>query len=79
MIAIIDYGAGNVCSLQFALERLGVKSELTSDPNVIGSSEKVIFPGQGSAGRAMEKLKKTGVRTEVRKMMRKSVKTSASR
>ena len=43
MIAIIDYGAGNVCSLQFALERLGVKSELTSDPNVIGSSEKVIF------------------------------------
>ena len=58
MIAIIDYGAGNVCSLQFALERLGVKSELTSDPNLIGSSEKVIFPGQGSAGRAMEKLKK---------------------
>tara|TARA_B100000900_G_scaffold141755_1_gene120107 strand:+ start:375 stop:953 length:579 start_codon:yes stop_codon:yes gene_type:complete len=61
MIAIIDYGAGNVCSLQFALERLGVKCELTSDPNVIGSSEKVIFPGQGSAGRAMQKLKKTGL------------------
>ena len=56
MVAIIDYDAGNVRSLQFALERLGVESVLTADPQVIKVAEKVIFPGQGAAGSAMEKL-----------------------
>ena len=62
MIAIIDYNAGNVRSLQFALERLGVNSVLTNDPLIIESSEKVIFPGQGAAKSAMQKLKLTGFR-----------------
>ena len=57
MIAIIDYGAGNTKSLQFALDRLGVKSLLTSDLNKILNADKVIFPGQGAAKSAMEKLK----------------------
>ncbi|MDG2108512.1 MAG: imidazole glycerol phosphate synthase subunit HisH [Flavobacteriaceae bacterium] len=57
MIAIIDYGAGNTKSLQFALDRLGVKSVLTSDLNIILNADKVIFPGQGAAKSAMEKLK----------------------
>ena len=57
MIAIIDYGAGNTKSLQFALDRLGVKSVLTSDLNKILNADKVIFPGQGAAKSAMEKLK----------------------
>jgi glutamine amidotransferase len=57
MIAIIDYGAGNVKSLQFAIERLGLKSILTSDINQIKNAEKVIFPGQGAAASAMNKLK----------------------
>jgi len=61
MIAIIDYNAGNVRSLQFALERLGVNSVLTNDPLIIESSEKVIFPGQGAAKSAMQKLKLTGL------------------
>lgn len=61
MIAIIDYDAGNVCSLQFALQRLGAKSILTNDPKVIKAAEKVIFPGQGAAGSAMRKLKGTGL------------------
>lgn len=61
MVAIIDYDAGNVRSLQFALERLGVKSVLTADPQVIKVAEKVIFPGQGAAGSAMEKLQQTGL------------------
>jgi glutamine amidotransferase len=43
MIAIIDYGAGNTKSLQFALERLGVKSILTSDPEQIKIQKKEIF------------------------------------
>ena len=61
MVAIIDYDAGNVRSLQFALERLDVESVLTADPQVIKTAEKVIFPGQGAAGSAMEKLQQTGL------------------
>ena len=61
MIAIIDYKAGNVKSLQFALERLGVKSILTADPKIITNAEKVIFPGQGAAASAMKKLKDSGL------------------
>jgi len=61
MIAIIDYGAGNTKSLQFALDRLGVNSVLTSDLNKILNADKVIFPGQGAAKSAMEKLKQQGL------------------
>ena len=61
MIAIIDYDAGNVRSLQFALERLGVNSVLTADPEVIKAAYKVIFPGQGAAASAMKKLQQTGL------------------
>ena len=61
MLAIIDYGAGNTKSLQFALERLGVNSLLTSDADQIKSADKVIFPGQGAAGSAMQKLKHFGL------------------
>ena len=45
---IIDYDAGNVKSLQFALERLGVKAILTNNSELIAASDRVIFPGQGS-------------------------------
>ena len=61
MVAIIDYDAGNVRSLQFALERLGVTSVLTADPEVIKAADKVIFPGQGAAASAMKKLQHTGL------------------
>lgn len=58
---IIDYGAGNVFSVAMALERLGVRSALTSDPDVIRRAERVIFPGVGQAGQAMERLVCTGL------------------
>ena len=58
---IIDYDAGNVKSLQFALERLGVKAVLTNNLELIAASDRVIFPGQGQAVSAMEKLKKNGL------------------
>ena len=58
---IIDYDAGNVKSLQFALERLGVKAILTNDKELIAASDRVIFPGQGEAMSAMKKLKKHGL------------------
>ncbi len=57
-IAIIKYNAGNVRSVMFALERLGVRSTLTDDPEEIRSSDKVIFPGVGEASSAMNHLKK---------------------
>ena len=61
MVAIIDYGAGNTKSLQFALERLGASHVLTSDAEIIKQAERVIFPGQGAAGSAMTKLIDTGL------------------
>lgn len=61
MVAIVDYNAGNTRSLQFALDRLGVNSSLTSNIKEIQSAEKIIFPGQGAALNAMQNLKKTGL------------------
>ena len=56
-VAIVDYGAGNVQSVQFALDRHGVqKYTLTQDPDQIRMADKVIFPGQGAAAAALEKL-----------------------
>lgn len=60
-IAIIDYGAGNVQSVQIALERLGYKGILTADADLIYSSDKVIFPGVGQASSAMNTIKKYGL------------------
>ncbi len=60
-IAIIDYGAGNIQSIRFALERLGYSGMLTADPERIVTADKVIFPGVGEAGSAMKKLLSTGL------------------
>ena len=48
-IVIIDYDAGNVKSLQFALERLGIEAQITHDTELVSAADKVIFPGQGEA------------------------------
>lgn len=56
-LVIIDYGAGNVQSVKYALDRLGFKAELSNDPNTIKNADKLIFPGVGAAGPAMEALK----------------------
>ena len=58
-VAIIDYGAGNIQSIRFALERLGVSATLSSEPETIQSASHVIFPGVGEASSAMAKLKST--------------------
>ena len=57
MIAIIKYNAGNVQSVQYALQRLGVTSIVTDDETEIRKAEKVIFPGVGHATSAMQYLK----------------------
>ncbi len=58
-IVIIDYGAGNIQSIQFALQRLGTKAILSNDPETIVKAERIIFPGVGEAASAMAKLKNT--------------------
>ncbi len=60
-IAIIDYGAGNVKSVQFALERLGFSGVLTADAGEIRRADKVIFPGVGEASSAMDALRQYGL------------------
>jgi imidazole glycerol-phosphate synthase subunit HisH len=56
-LAIIKYNAGNIQSVSFALERLGVSFCITDDPNEISSSDKVIFPGVGEASTTMKYLR----------------------
>ncbi len=57
MIAILNYDAGNIKSVQNALTRLGVEFVTTDDLNVLDQAEKIIFPGVGHAGAAMKSLK----------------------
>ncbi|GAB4245061.1 MAG: imidazole glycerol phosphate synthase subunit HisH [Ekhidna sp.] len=61
MIAIVKYNAGNIKSLKNALDRIGVESMITDDPDELRSAEKVIFPGVGEAGTAMSYLKDRGL------------------
>lgn len=56
-VIIIDYNAGNVQSVLFALQRLGVEAALSSDPETIRSADKVIFPGVGEANTTMGYLR----------------------
>ena len=60
-VVIIDYGAGNIQSLQFALEKLGTKAILSNHTEEIAAADKVFFPGVGHANYAMENLKKSGL------------------
>ena len=61
MIAIIDYGVGNLFSLQSSLKYIGVDSVITSDEAVLKACDRVILPGVGAFGDAVEKLKNTGL------------------
>ena len=58
MIAIIDYEAGNLTSVQRALNFLGQESLITSDFSKVMEAERIIFPGVGAAGKAMSDLKR---------------------
>lgn len=61
MIAIIDYGAGNIFSVKNALEHLGIDAKLTYDKSEIANADGVILPGVGAFGFAMEKLQESGL------------------
>jgi glutamine amidotransferase len=62
-IVIINYGAGNIQSIMFAIERLGFKAVLSNNPDEIKAADKVIFPGVGEASSAMKMLLESGLNT----------------
>jgi glutamine amidotransferase len=60
-VAIIDNGGANIASLRFALDRLGASSHLTRDADELRRAPRVILPGVGAAGDAMERLRSLGL------------------
>ncbi len=61
MIAIIDYGAGNLRSVVNAIMKLGYQPNITSNPAEVMKAETVILPGVGAAGSTVESLKRLGL------------------
>jgi len=61
MVAIIDYGVGNLFSLQCSLKKIGVEAVVTSDENVIKEADRIILPGVGAFGDAAKKLRSSGL------------------
>lgn len=64
-LAIVKYNAGNIQSVSFALERLGVDFTITDNPNEIQNADKVIFPGVGEASSTMHYLKAKGLNSVI--------------
>ena len=60
-VAIVHLGAGNTASVQFALERLGADARITADPVEIAEAERLVLPGVGAAGYAMERMAALGL------------------
>ena len=67
-IVIIKYNAGNIQSVLFALERIGVAADVTDDTKKIQSASRVIFPGVGEASTAMHYLKERGLDTVIKNL-----------
>lgn len=65
---IIKYNAGNIQSVSFALERLGIDFTITDDPNQIKSADKVIFPGVGEASTTMQYLRERKLDSLIREL-----------
>lgn len=73
MIAIIDYGAGNLKSVEKAFAWLGETAQITSDAETILAADKVVLPGVGAFGDAMQKLNSTGLANTVREVVSRRI------
>ena len=60
-VTLIDYGAGNLRSLRAAFERLGATVEVTGEPGAVATAARLVLPGVGAAGPAMEALRERGL------------------
>jgi len=73
MIAIIDYDAGNLKSVEKALQFLGVEAKITSSAEEILGADKIILPGVGAFGDAMEKLNNSGLSEVIREAVKRKI------
>ena len=73
MIAIIDYDAGNLKSVEKALQSIGEDPVITRDEKTILSADKVILPGVGSFGNAMKHLKRYGLDEVIREVVKRQI------
>ncbi len=69
MIAVIDYGAGNLRSIRRALEAGGAEVVVTDDPEIVRAADRVVLPGVGNAKAAMERLTSIGMANAVREVV----------
>ncbi len=70
MIAIIDYGAGNIRSIEKALEYVGAQVQVTGDPAVVANAHAIVLPGVGSGGAAMARMTERGLDEAIRQATR---------
>ncbi len=73
MIAVVDYGIGNLRSAEKALAHLGADARLVSDPDEVAAASAVVLPGVGAFGRCSEALRKTGLSSAVRDALDRNV------
>ncbi len=73
LIAIVDYGMGNLHSVQRKFNRIGARTTVTSDPGVIGHAEKIVLPGVGHFHHAMENLKQLQLLTTLHEARTKGI------
>jgi glutamine amidotransferase len=67
-VVLIDWGGGNIGSVRYALERLGVRAVLSADADTIASAQRVILPGVGAAPPAMARLRELGLVEPIRRL-----------
>jgi glutamine amidotransferase len=73
VIAVLDYGIGNLRSAQKALERVGADARLTADPDEVAAADGVVLPGVGAFGRCMQALREVGLEGPARDAIGRSV------
>jgi glutamine amidotransferase len=66
MIAIIDYGAGNIRSIEKALEHIGASVQVTDEPGIVNRAQAIVLPGVGSGGAAMSRMTERGLDDAIR-------------
>lgn len=67
-VAIVDLSYGNIGSIQFALERLGVSAAVTAEPEQLALADRIILPGVGAAAQAMDRIDRLGLRETLRSL-----------
>ena len=73
MLTIVDYKAGNLTSVKLALKSIGVAGTITSAPETVASADRIIFPGVGAAGSAMQNLRTLGLDDALREAVGRGV------